>query len=187
MEFWKNIRPGPDPPKHVFAIIEIPKGSRNKYEISKTTNLILLDRVLHSSVVFPHDYGLIPGTYAKDGDPLDILVLISNATYPLTLIQARPIGYLLMEDEKGLDEKILGVSEGDPIYSIYEDIVQLPHHFLDEIGEFYRTYKNLENKKYAKVKEWKGREAAYVVIDNCIKNFQEKFGDIATIDPLAPK
>ena len=181
---WQEIIPGLDPPKHIFALIEIPKGSRNKYEISKTTNVIVLDRVLHSSVVFPHDYGLIPGTYAQDGDPLDILVLITSPTYPMTLISCQPIGVLLMEDEKGMDEKILAVSEGDPIYSQYQDIVQIPPHHLDEIEEFYRTYKHLENKKYANVKEWRGRDFAYQVIEESIERFKDKFGNISKINPL---
>ena len=184
MSIWKEIIPGTDPPIHIFALIEIPKGSRNKYEISKSANVILLDRVLHSSVVFPHDYGLIPGTFAQDGDPLDILVLITSPTYPMTMISCRPIGFLLMEDEKGFDEKILAIAEQDPIYSDYEDIVQIPHHLLDEIEEFYRTYKHLENKKYANVKEWRGRDYAYKVIEDSIKRFKEKFGDIAKINPL---
>lgn len=183
MIYWKNIIPGRDVPRKVYALIECPKGTRNKYELSKTSNLIMLDRVLHSSVSYPHDYGLIPGTYADDGDPLDILVLISNPTVPLTLIECKPIGVLIMQDEQGLDEKILAVCTDDPIFKEYEDIVQLPHHYLDEIQEFFRTYKNLEETKYAEVKEWKGREFAYFVIESTIKAFKEKFGDIATIAP----
>src|SRR3990172_5764649 len=128
MLIWKNIKPGKAPPQHVFAIIEVPKGTRNKYEISKRVNIVVLDRVLHSSVIYPHDYGFIPGTYAKDGDPLDILVISSNAMIPMALIQAQPIGVLIMEDEKGVDEKILAVAENDPVYREFKDIVQLPHH-----------------------------------------------------------
>ena len=96
MLLWKNIISGSNPPNVVYTLIECPKGSRNKYELSKTANVIILDRPLHSSVLYPHDYGLIPSTYVDDGDPLDILVLASNPTSPLTLIQAKPIGVLLM-------------------------------------------------------------------------------------------
>lgn len=183
MLYWKNIIPGRNPPYSVYALIECPKGTKNKYELSKTSNLIMLDRVLHSSVSYPHDYGLIPGTYAEDDDPLDILIMISSPTVPLTLIESRPIGVLIMEDEKGMDEKILAVSTDDPIFKIYEDIVQLPKHYLDEIKEFFRTYKNLEETKYAEVKEWKGRDFAYIVIEKSIEAFKEKYGDIATVRP----
>lgn len=183
MLYWKNVVPGKNIPKVIFALIECPKNTKNKYELSKNSNLLLLDRVLHSSVIYPMDYGLIPGTYADDGDPLDILVLITSPTYPLTLIEVKPIGVLLMEDEKGLDEKILSVAVNDPHYREFEDIVQLPQHYLDEISEFFRTYKNLEEPKYAEVKEWRGREAAHMIIEKSIKNFKDRFGEIDQIIP----
>ncbi|MFV2014237.1 MAG: inorganic diphosphatase [Candidatus Heimdallarchaeota archaeon] len=181
--FWKNIVPGRNPPKLINALIECPKGTKNKYEISKNMNLVLLDRVLHSSVIYPLDYGLIPGTYAGDDDPLDILVLITNPTVPLTLLETRPIGVLLMEDEKGLDEKILAVAVNDPHYRTLSDIEEMPKHHLDEIQEFFRTYKNLEEPKYADVKEWKGKAQAYDIIEQSIQSFKSKFGDIATYVP----
>jgi inorganic pyrophosphatase len=184
MEYWKSITPGKNAPRVIYAIIECPKGTKNKYEISKNVNLLLLDRVLHSSVIYPQDYGFIPGTYASDDDPLDILVLITNPTHPFTIVSVKPIGVLLMEDEKGLDEKILAVALNDPFYHNYDDIVQLPQHFLDEIHEFFRTYKNLEEKTYAEVKEWKGRDYAHVIIQKSIDRFKEKFGDIANLTPL---
>ncbi len=181
--YWKSVSPGPDVPKRMYAIIECPKGTQNKYEMSKTTNLLKLDRVLHSSVIYPQDYGFIPGTYADDGDPLDILVLITHPTYPLTCLEVRPIGCLIMEDQQGMDEKILAVSEYDPVYNSYEDIVQLPNHFIEEIQEFFRTYKNLEEKSYSEVREWKGRDYAHFIINNCVKAFKKKFGDTATLHP----
>lgn len=183
MLFWKNIVPGKEPPKNVFALIECPKNTKNKYELSKNANIMLLDRVLHSSVIYPHDYGLIPGTFADDGDPLDILVLINSPTYPMTLIETKPIGVLLMEDEKGLDEKILAVAIDDPHYRDLEDIVQLPQHLINEISEFFRTYKNLEEPKYADVKEWRGRDHAHLIIEQAIANFKEKFGEVEQIIP----
>lgn len=185
MILWKNIIPGPDPPQVLYALVECPKGARNKYEMSKKANVLLLDRVLHSSVIYPHDYGFIPGTFADDGDPLDVLILQSTPVDPMTLVKVHPIGVLLMEDDKGLDEKILAISMNDPIYghSNYEDIVQLPHHTLDEISEFFKTYKNLEDKSYAEVKEWRGREKAYIIIEECIERFKDLYGDIATLDP----
>ncbi|MHA2099513.1 MAG: inorganic diphosphatase [Candidatus Kariarchaeaceae archaeon] len=181
--FWKNVSPGSNPPTIVNALIECPKGTKNKYEISKNTNLVLLDRVLHSSVIYPLDYGLIPGTYADDGDPLDILVLITNPTVPLTLLETRPIGVLIMEDEKGLDEKILAVAVDDPYYKNLNNIDDVPKHHLDEIQEFFRTYKNLEEPKYADVKEWKGKDEAFRIIESSIKTFKAKFGDVATQIP----
>ncbi len=181
--YWKNIAPGPNIPKSVYAIIECPKGTLNKYEMSKTTNLLKLDRVLHSSVIYPQDYGFIPGTYADDGDPLDILVLITHPTYPLVCLKVKPIGVLLMEDQMGYDEKILAVSEFDPVYKHIEDIVQLPQHYMDEIQEFFRTYKNLEEKSYSEVREWKGRDYAHMVIEKSVEAFVKKYGDIAKLHP----
>lgn len=183
MLYWKNIIPGPKVPEIIYAIIECPKGTKNKYEISKTTNILILDRTLHSSVIYPADYGFIPGTYASDDDPLDVLVLTAHPTDPKTLVECKPIGVLIMEDEKGVDEKILAVSLNDPHYNEYEDIVQLPKHYLDEIQEFFRTYKSLEEKSYAEVKDWRGRDAAYMIINECIKRFKEKYGDVAVFDP----
>jgi len=181
--YWKSVAPGPEVPIRVNTIIECPKGTQNKYEMSKTTNLLKLDRVLHSSVIYPQDYGFIPGTYADDGDPLDILVLITHPTYPLTLLEVKPIGVLLMEDQQGVDEKILAVCEHDPVYKIYDDIVQLPQHYIDEIQEFFRTYKNLEERSYSEVREWKGRDYAHMIINKSVKAFVKKFGDISKINP----
>jgi inorganic pyrophosphatase len=181
--YWKRIMPGPHPPDSVYAIIECPKGTQNKYEMSKNTNLIKLNRVLHSSVIFPEDYGFIPGTLAQDGDPLDIFVLINAPTVPLTLIECKPIGVLIMEDEAGIDNKILAVAHGDPIHQNAENIDEVPPHYLNEIQEFLRTYKNLENPKYSIVKDWKDREYAYSVIEDSINAFKEKYGDIANIIP----
>ena len=177
--------PGPSPPERLYAIIECPKGTQNKYELSKTTNLLVLNRVLHSSVIYPQDYGFVPGTLAEDGDPLDILVLINHATYPRTLIEVKPIGVLIMEDEEGIDNKILSVSVSDPFYSNYDYIKEIPAHILAEISEFFKTYKNLENPKYSHVKEWKGPEHAFKIIEKNIQDFKDKFGDIAKVDPKA--
>lgn len=183
MIYWKNIIPGPNPPDLIYALIECPKGTQKKYEISKTTNLLILDRVLHSSVIYPQDYGFIPGSYADDGDPLDILVLISSPTAPCTLIKCRPLGALIMDDEKGLDEKILAVSVNDPFYNSFQDLKDLPQHYLDEIREFFKTYKNLEDEKCSCVRDWEDKEYAKFLIEKCIKAFKEKFGDIATVNP----
>lgn len=184
MLYWKDIIPGPKAPSLVYGIVECPKGTQNKYEISKSTNILILDRMLHSSVIYPADYGFIPGTYASDDDPLDILILTAQANIPKTLVECHPIGALIMKDENGLDEKILAVSEHDPHYNVYKDIVQLPEHFLDEIQEFFRTYKALEESSYADVKEWRGREAAYMIIKDAISEFNDRYPDSSKLDPF---
>jgi inorganic pyrophosphatase len=129
------------------VIIEIPKGSKNKYELDKETGLLRLDRVLHSAVYYPADYGFIPRTYCDDGDPLDALVLSQEAVYPLTIVEARAIGVMRMRDEKGIDDKIVAVSVRDPAFSDYRDQAQLPPHVLREVRRFFEDYKALEQKQ----------------------------------------
>jgi len=129
------------------AIVEIPKGSTNKYEMDKETGLLLLDRVLHSAVYYPADYGFIPRTYCDDGDPLDVLVLGQEPLYPLTIVQARAIGVMRMRDEKGGDDKIVAVSVHDPAFAEYTDKAQLPSHVLRQVRRFFEDYKALEHKQ----------------------------------------
>jgi len=128
------------------VVIEIPKGSKNKYELDKDTGLLKLDRVLYSAVYYPADYGFIPRTYCDDGDPLDALVLCQEAVFPLTIVEARAIGVMRMRDEKGIDDKIVAVSVRDPAFSDYTDQAQLPKHLLREVQRFFEDYKVLENK-----------------------------------------
>ena len=128
------------------VIIEIPKGSKNKYELDKQTGLLRLDRVLHSAVYYPADYGFLPRTYCDDGDPLDALVLSQEPVYPLTIVQARAIGVMRMRDEKGIDDKIVAVSVGDPAFADYLDKAELPGHVLREVRRFFEDYKALEQK-----------------------------------------
>jgi inorganic pyrophosphatase len=129
------------------VIIEIPKGSTNKYEMDKETGLLRLDRVLHSAVYYPADYGFIPRTYCDDGDPLDALVLGQEPVYPLTIVQARAIGVMRMRDEKGTDDKIVAVSVHDPAFADYTDKAQLPRHVLRQVRRFFEDYKALEQKQ----------------------------------------
>jgi inorganic pyrophosphatase len=129
------------------VIIEIPKGSKNKYELDKETGLLRLDRVLHSAVYYPADYGFIPRTYCDDGDPLDALVLSQEPVYPLTIVEARAIGVMRMRDEKGIDDKIVAVSVKDPAFVDYHDQSELPSHVLREIRRFFEDYKTLEQKQ----------------------------------------
>jgi len=129
------------------AVIEISKGSKNKYELDKETGLLRLDRALHSAVYYPADYGFIPRTYCDDGDPLDVLVLAQEPVYPLTLVEARAIGVMRMRDEKGSDDKILAVSVHDPSFADYTDKNQLPPHVLRQVQRFFQDYKVLEQKQ----------------------------------------
>ena len=129
------------------CIVEIPKGSKNKYELDKETGLLKLDRVLYSAVHYPADYGFIPRTFCDDGDPLDALVLSQEPVYPLTLVEARAIGVMRMRDEKGIDDKIVAVSVHDPAFASYTDKAQLPAPLLVELRRFFMDYKALEHKQ----------------------------------------
>src|SRR3954453_16597019 len=128
------------------VVIEIPKGSKNKYELDKETGLLRLDRVLYSAVHYPADYGFIPRTYCDDDAPLDALVLGQEPVYPLTIVEARAIGVMRMRDEKGIDDKIVAVSVHDPAMSDYTDKAQLPAHELRQVKRFFEEYKALEHK-----------------------------------------
>ena len=145
------------------VVVEIPAGSRNKYEIDHSTGAIHLDRVLYSSVHYPADYGYIPNTRADDGDPLDVLIITYEPTFPGCHIKIRPIGVLLMRDEKGIDEKILGVPIADPRFDGINDIRDLQRHWLIEIENFFNIYKELEKKEIA-VEGWKGADVALEVL-----------------------
>ena len=129
------------------VVIEIPKGSKNKYELDKETGLLRLDRVLHSAVYYPADYGFIPRTFCDDGDPLDALVLSQEPVHPLTIVEARAIGVMRMRDEKGIDDKIVAVSIRDPAFVDYHDKAELPAHLLREVRRFFEDYKALEHKQ----------------------------------------
>ena len=144
---WHDVQPGADPAERFLAVIEIPKGSKNKYELDKATGLLLADRVLYSSVHYPANYGFIPRTYCEDGDPLDILVLCQEPLTPLCLVGCRAIGMMSMRDEKGRDDKIIAVHADDPAYNDYQDISALPRHVVRELQRFFEDYKILEHKE----------------------------------------
>src|SRR5262245_36906943 len=149
------------------VIVEIPKGSSNKYELDKETGLLRLDRVLYSAVHYPADYGFIPRTYCDDGEPLDVLVLGAEPVYPLTIVQARAIGVMRMRDEKGVDDKIVAVSVRDPSFADYTDKGQLPPHILRQVRQFFEDYKVLEEKEVV-VEELLGPEDARVIIRDAL-------------------
>jgi inorganic pyrophosphatase len=154
----------------VLAFIEIPRGSRNKYEYDERAKAFRLDRVLYSSVHYPTDYGFIPDTLAEDGDHLDILVLVQEPTFPGCLIEARPIGGLDMADEKGPDFKVLAVPVGDPRYAHVASLDDVGEHWLREIETFFATYKLLEPKQTA-VLGWHGVDETREVIVRCRERF----------------
>src|ERR1041385_6012108 len=147
IHLWRDIPPGRHPPEEVTAVIEIPFGSRNKYELDKTTGLLKLDRVLYSAEHYPGDHGFIPRTLHEDGDPLDVLVLVKEETFPGCLIDVRPLGVLRMKDKGEPDDKILAVPLHDPYYEEFFDIADIPQHLLKEIEHFFERYKDLEGKR----------------------------------------
>jgi len=150
--------------EYVPSLIEIASGSRLKYEVDKATGLLRLDRVLYSAVHYPANYGFIPRTHAEDGDPLDILVLMQEPVQPLTIVRARPLGGLRMIDDKGGDDKIVGVCIDDPAFAHYNSIMELPPHVMRELDRFFRDYKQLEG-KLSEVGEMYGKAEALSVIN----------------------
>jgi inorganic pyrophosphatase len=154
------------------VLIEIPAGSKNKYEFDKDLNAFALDRVLYSSVQYPYDYGFVPNTLADDGDPLDGMVIMDQPTFPGCVIPARPIGMLIMIDGGDRDEKILCVPDKDPRYTNVKTLSDIPQHRLDEIAEFFRSYKNLE-KKVTEIRGWEGVEAVNALV---VKSIEAAFG-----------
>ena len=175
MNIWHDIDANRIGKEHFVACIEISKGGKNKYEMDKSTGMLMLDRVLYTSTHYPANYGFIPRTYAEDDDPLDVLVLCSEAILPMTLVKCFPIGVLKMTDSKSVDEKIIAISERDPTYNMYSDICELPHHILDEIMHFFGVYKELEGKETI-INELGGRDGALEVLEKCIGAYKEKFG-----------
>ena len=154
------------------VVIEIPKGSKNKYELDKETGLLRLDRVLYSAVHYPADYGFIPRTYCDDGDPLDALVLVQEPVYPLTIVEARAIGVMRMRDDKGIDDKILAVSVRDPAFADYTDKSQLPAHLLREVKRFFQDYKSLEHKQVI-VEDLLGPADAIAIINDALDLYRK--------------
>lgn len=176
MNVWHDIDKSFILPDNFTAVIEISKGSRNKYEIDKPTGLLRLDRVLHTATHYPANYGFIPRTYADDGDPLDVLVLCSEGIRPMTLVQCYPIGVIKMTDAGKLDEKIIGIPFSDPMYSAYKSSDELPAHVFEEIRHFFSVYKQLENKQTV-VDALFNRNEAIAIISKCIDSYDKKFQD----------
>ncbi|MEX2235350.1 MAG: inorganic diphosphatase [Cyclobacteriaceae bacterium] len=171
---WHQVAVGKDPPAYVNGIIEIPRGSRAKYEIDKESGLIKLDRVIYASMYYPLNYGFIPQTLGGDGDPLDIVVLTQVSVVPLCLIPSKVIGVMQMVDRGEADEKIIAVAEQDPSVSHIDNVKDLPDHLLSELRHFFENYKTLENKKVV-INEFLPKEQAYAVIESSAQHYQKTF------------
>ena len=174
MNIWHDMDPSRITPQEFEAVIEIPKGSKCKYELGKYTGLLKLDRILYTSTHYPANYGFIPRTYADDGDPLDVLVLCSEPVYPLTLIRVYPIGVMRMLDDGKMDDKIIALPLSDPTYLGIRSIDELPPHVFDEIMHFFSVYKQLENKQTA-VKSLFGPEVAQRIVFDAIAAYRDAF------------
>ena len=163
--------PGSEAPKKVNVFIEIPKGSNVKYEYDIENKVIKVDRILHTSMVYPYNYGYVAGTLGEDGDPLDIMVVSNSSFIPYSTIVARPIGALMMKDEEGVDTKVLAVptEKVEPDFKGVNDVNDLPEHVRDMIGHFFSYYKSIEPGKWAKAEGWKGHDEAYRFINEAIE------------------
>jgi inorganic pyrophosphatase len=158
----------------IDVVIEIPQGSRNKYEYDHTTGRIRLDRRLFSATVYPADYGFVPDTLAEDGDPLDVLVLLEDPTFPGCWVNARPVGVLWMRDEKGPDAKIICVDPKEPRYRAARDIDDVPVEIREEIKHFFDVYKMLEPGRFSSTGDYDGRERAWREIHECLARYQHE-------------
>ncbi len=168
---WHDVSPGPEVPRDFQAVIEIPLGSNVKYELDKQTGLLKVDRIIHSAVFYPANYGFIPQTYADDNDPLDVLVLCQEPVQPLALIKARAIGVMTMIDSGASDDKIIAVATRDPEFSDYIEARDLPSHRLLVLRRFFQDYKQLEGKQ-VQVEEIRPAYAALTIIEKSLARYQ---------------
>lgn len=174
MNIWHDISADRISPTDFISVIEISKGSNKKYELDKETGMLMLDRILFTATHYPMNYGFIPRTYGDDKDPLDVLVLCSEDIEPMTLVRTYPIGVMKMVDGGKGDEKIIAIPYGDPTYTGYTDVNELPKHIFDELQHFFTIYKQLEGKTTV-VKEMGGPKEAIAVIEKAIENYRKKF------------
>ena len=171
---WHDINPKRITPEDYMCVIEISKGSKNKYELDKETGLLKQDRILYTSTHYPANYGFIPRTFGDDQDPLDVLLLCSEPVAPMTLVHAYPIGIISMLDNGRRDEKIISIPFDDPTYNVYHDISELPSHIFDEMKHFFSVYKALEGKETV-VNEESGRDRAIEVVQQAIDSYIDRF------------
>lgn len=174
MNIWHDMSPDKIGKSKFVSVIEIPKGSKVKYELDKTTGLLKMDRILYTSTHYPANYGFIPRTFAEDGDPLDVLVLCSETLVPMSLVECYPIGVISMMDNGAADEKIIAIPANDPTYNVYNNITDLPKHIFDEMGHFFTVYKQLEHKDTV-IDDVKEKDKAEEIIQDCIDRYVDKF------------
>jgi inorganic pyrophosphatase len=171
---WHGVPPGDQAPRIVNAVIEIPQGSRAKYEIDKDSGLLKLDRIIYSSFYYPCNYGFIPQTYGDDKDPLDILVITSLPVQAMCLMQAKVIGVMQMIDSGDADDKIIAVAQNDPSVNHYNNIEEIPPHFFEELRHFFEEYKKLENKT-VQVNEFGDKAKALAIIEDSFQQYKDHF------------
>lgn len=170
---WHEVTPGENAPQEFRVIIEIPLGSNVKYELDKPTGMLKVDRIIHSAVFYPANYGFIPQTLAEDDDPLDVLVLCQEAVQPLSIIEARAIGIMSMNDSGVKDDKIIAVASGDPEFNIYKEVRDLPPHRLAVLKRFFQDYKQLEGKR-VRVGKIHPSRVAIGVINRALKRYWQR-------------
>jgi len=175
MNLWRDIPAGDKPPDLINVVVEVISGSRDKYEYRSDWEAFVLDRVLHSSVVFPVDYGFIPQSWFVDNDSLDAMILSYEPLEVGCIVKARTVGVLIMEDEEGEDPKILSVPTTDPRFDGFNDLSDIHPHRLKEIQEFFETYKRLEPKKWVRFKAWRGAEDAKSIVRQALNLYQKTF------------
>lgn len=183
MNYLKDIPVGENAPEEFNVVIEIPKGGRNKYEVAKETGVLKLDRVLHTSLAYPTDYGYIPRTWYLDDDPLDVVLWTRESISPKCVVKARPVGVLRTYDKvkvdgkmkiEGQDDKILAVPVNDPFYDKVRSLEDVPFHLLEEIKHFFKRYKELAREKASEVGEWEGSEKAKEAVKKSIEIYKDK-------------
>lgn len=175
MNLWRELRVGPKWPEIINVIVEIPKGSRNKFEYDKRNGVIKLNRVLYSSLYYPGDYGLIPRTHYEDGDPLDVIVMVQEPTFPGCIMEARPVGIFMMQDQGVHDDKVLAVPASDPLYAEIREIDDVAPHFLREVAHFFSVYKDLEGVR-VKAEGWQPRQVAFELITHAASLYSQESG-----------
>ena len=172
---WRELPSGPQPPEVVYTIVEIPRGSRNKYEYQEAMGIIKMDRLLYSSLHYPGDYGIIPQTLAEDGDPLDVLIMVTQPTFPGCVVEVRPLGLFRMLDRDQADDKVLAVPASDPLYNEYRELDDVPPHFLKEVAHFFAVYKDLEGVRVKPI-GWEPRPKALEAIEHAMAVYRREFG-----------
>jgi inorganic pyrophosphatase len=179
MNIWHDIESNRIKPEEFIAVVEISKGSKQKYEMDKKTGLLRLDRILYTSTHYPANYGFIPHTLAEDNDPLDVLILCSESLIPMSLVKCYPIGVIIMNDNGSVDEKIIAIPDTDPNYNTYKSIHDLPKHIFDEMQHFFSVYKQLENKQTS-VDVVSDKNEAIKIIKQSMDTYKIKRYDLTT-------